>query len=361
MARRPIVWRRLELGSRQTAADYNGGDSVSAISLGRVYRPRRGRTVMAAVIAALVVAWASLRRRSGLRLHPVRLQQVGQTYASGVLLPTNQWNSPFGTRILDNQERLVSSTISPDGTYLAALGWNEFSGYLTIFDLKTGKVVQNTGAGGPARRTRAAGLRSAARRPVLFPRTARRCGSRSRPTCCASRSTPTARPRRPPRSRCAADADLVRQLQRELRTDQRRGRLPPVRHGAVAGWQQAVRRAQRHQHAGRDRYREQPARGADPGRQRAASGRAGRRRHGRLRLKRGRAPRAARRLHQPLRRHADRRQQGHRRRDHRHRLGGQPDDRQGDARRSRSACSRPRSTRTARRCSSPTQTTTASR
>ena len=69
---------------------------------------------------------------------------VGQTYAGAVLLPTNQWISPLGTRILDNQERLVSSTISPDGTYMAALGWNNFSGFLTIINLKTHAIVQRT-------------------------------------------------------------------------------------------------------------------------------------------------------------------------------------------------------------------------
>ena len=61
-----------------------------------------------------------------------------------MLLPTNQWISPLGTRILDNQERLVSSTISPDGTYMAALGWNNFSGFLTIINLKTHAIVQRT-------------------------------------------------------------------------------------------------------------------------------------------------------------------------------------------------------------------------
>ena len=67
--------------------------------------------------------------------------QVGQTYANGVLLPTNQWISPLGTRILDNNARLVSSTISPNGRYLAALGWRDFSGYLTIVDLRSGSIV----------------------------------------------------------------------------------------------------------------------------------------------------------------------------------------------------------------------------
>ena len=44
--------------------------------------------------------------------------------------------------------RLVSSTISPDGQYLAALGWNNFQGYLTIVDLKTGTIVQQTALNG---------------------------------------------------------------------------------------------------------------------------------------------------------------------------------------------------------------------
>jgi YVTN family beta-propeller protein len=77
--------------------------------------------------------------------NPFGNQQVGQTYANGILLPTNQWISPLGSRILDNNERLVSSTISPNGQYLAALGWNEFSGFLTIVNLKTDVIVSQTG------------------------------------------------------------------------------------------------------------------------------------------------------------------------------------------------------------------------
>jgi YVTN family beta-propeller protein len=77
---------------------------------------------------------------------PFGNQQVGQTYANGVLLPTNQWISPLGSRLtLDNSARLVSSTLSPNGQYLAALGWNEFSGFLTIIDVHTGAIVSQTG------------------------------------------------------------------------------------------------------------------------------------------------------------------------------------------------------------------------
>ena len=109
-------------------------------------QPRKRRRGRVAIVAALVscVALVGVASAAIGGFNPFGNQQVGQTYANGVLLPTNQWISPLGTRILDSSERLVSSTISPNGQYLAALGWNEFSGYLTIFDLKTGTMVQQT-------------------------------------------------------------------------------------------------------------------------------------------------------------------------------------------------------------------------
>ncbi|MGO9499666.1 MAG: bifunctional YncE family protein/alkaline phosphatase family protein [Solirubrobacteraceae bacterium] len=104
------------------------------------------------VVVGVASAWAG-------GFNPFGDGQVSQTYANGILLPTNQWISPLGKRILDNDgtggagqvgARLVSSTISPDGQYLAALGWNNFQGYLTIVDLKTGTIVQQTALTGDA-------------------------------------------------------------------------------------------------------------------------------------------------------------------------------------------------------------------
>jgi YVTN family beta-propeller protein len=105
--------------------------------------PRRGRIAIAAALAACVGVVGVASAAVG-GFDPFGTGKVGSTYANGVLLPTNQWISPYGTRILDDKARLVSSTISPDGTYLAALGWNDFSGFLTIVDLKTGQIVQQT-------------------------------------------------------------------------------------------------------------------------------------------------------------------------------------------------------------------------
>jgi YVTN family beta-propeller protein len=73
--------------------------------------------------------------------------KVGTSNAQGILLATNQRIKPVGSRLLINDGRLLSSTISPDGTYLAALTWNTFTGYLTIVDVKTGKVIQQIGTG----------------------------------------------------------------------------------------------------------------------------------------------------------------------------------------------------------------------
>ncbi|HEY4825359.1 MAG TPA: hypothetical protein VIH85_01265 [Solirubrobacteraceae bacterium] len=120
--------------------------------LARTPRRRRGRVaIVAALTSCIVVVGVASAFAGG--FNPFGDQQVSQTYANGILLPTNQWISPLGKRILDNDgtggtgqlgARLVSSTISPDGQYLAALGWNNFQGFLTIVDLKTGTIVQQT-------------------------------------------------------------------------------------------------------------------------------------------------------------------------------------------------------------------------
>jgi YVTN family beta-propeller protein len=73
--------------------------------------------------------------------------QVGEQVGNRILLASNQWISPVGDRILVNNGRITSSTISPDGTKLAALTWLNFTGFVSIIDLKTGKVVQQLGTG----------------------------------------------------------------------------------------------------------------------------------------------------------------------------------------------------------------------
>ena len=110
------------------------------------HAPRRRRRAWGMLVAALLVLSATVGVAAAAisGFSPFGTQQVGSHYANGVLLPTNQWVSPLGKRVLDNQERLTTSAVSPNGEYLAALGWNDFSGYLTIFNLQTGAVVSRT-------------------------------------------------------------------------------------------------------------------------------------------------------------------------------------------------------------------------
>ncbi len=72
---------------------------------------------------------------------------VGQSDSRGVLLPSNQWVKPLGDRALVTNGRLLSSTLSPYGRRLAALTWNTFTGFVTVFDAASGKVLQQVGTG----------------------------------------------------------------------------------------------------------------------------------------------------------------------------------------------------------------------
>lgn len=76
-----------------------------------------------------------------------RTARVGSNDGNGILLPTNQRLTPLGSRLLLDTGRVVSSSISPDGHYLAALTWHKFTGFLTMVDLRTNKVVQTVGTG----------------------------------------------------------------------------------------------------------------------------------------------------------------------------------------------------------------------
>ncbi len=121
----------------------------------RCTRRRRQRSRILLVLCAIAllsaVGVASARLADGPSFGDA---QVGQHVKGAILLPTNQWISPLGHRILDDKARLVSSTLSPNGEDVAALGWNDFQGFLTVIDVKTGQIVQQTPLGtGPSNAT----------------------------------------------------------------------------------------------------------------------------------------------------------------------------------------------------------------
>ena len=108
---------------------------------------RAVRVLTAACAAVLMVTGLTTAAVAGVFTGGFGTAQVGTTNAQGILLPTNQRIKPVGTRLLIDNGRLLSSSISPNGQFLAALSWEEFTGYLTVFNLKTGKVVQQIGTG----------------------------------------------------------------------------------------------------------------------------------------------------------------------------------------------------------------------
>ena len=60
---------------------------------------RRGRVAIAAALTTCVVVVGVASAAVG-GFNPFGSGQVGQTYANGILLPTNQWVSPLGSRIV---------------------------------------------------------------------------------------------------------------------------------------------------------------------------------------------------------------------------------------------------------------------
>ena len=97
---------------------------------------RRARRVLLLAIlgcfAVVGVATAAI-----VAFDPFGNEQVEGTYANGVLLPTNQWISPLGSRVFEDNTRLITSSISPNGQYLATLAWNDYHVYLTMLNLIT--------------------------------------------------------------------------------------------------------------------------------------------------------------------------------------------------------------------------------
>ncbi|MGW7547849.1 alkaline phosphatase family protein [Streptomyces sp. NPDC054770] len=71
-------------------------------------------------------------------------QQVGQTTANGQVVSADQYINPYGIRSVINDGKIMSSTVSPDGTHLAA-SVTDGDASLVVLDLATGQVTQKIG------------------------------------------------------------------------------------------------------------------------------------------------------------------------------------------------------------------------
>src|SRR5215469_6698490 len=95
-----------------------------------------GAVVLAAVGTGSGIVYAST---TGLGT-----EQADHAYSGGLVLPDDQVIKPIGDRLVINSGKIMSSTISPDGTHLAALT-ADGAASLTIVDLKNWTVQQLVG------------------------------------------------------------------------------------------------------------------------------------------------------------------------------------------------------------------------
>jgi YVTN family beta-propeller protein len=72
-------------------------------------------------------------------------QQVGQLTDKGEVISSDQYIDPIGTRLVINNGKIMSSTVSPDGTHLAAMVTDGL-GSMVVVDLKNWKVQQVIGS-----------------------------------------------------------------------------------------------------------------------------------------------------------------------------------------------------------------------
>ncbi|MEV5876280.1 alkaline phosphatase family protein [Streptomyces sp. NPDC052101] len=70
--------------------------------------------------------------------------QVGQVTARGQVVSSDQYIAPYGSRLVIDDGKIMSSTVSPDGGHLAA-SVADGDAALVVVDLKTGQVKQRVG------------------------------------------------------------------------------------------------------------------------------------------------------------------------------------------------------------------------
>ncbi|MFF9172155.1 MULTISPECIES: alkaline phosphatase family protein [unclassified Streptomyces] len=93
-----------------------------------------GTTALAVVAAGVAYA----------QTHQFGTDQVGQTTDRGQVISSDQYIAPYGDRLVLNDGKIMSSTVSPDGSHLAAAVTDGGSA-LALVDLKNSKVQQVVG------------------------------------------------------------------------------------------------------------------------------------------------------------------------------------------------------------------------
>ncbi|MEV4340205.1 alkaline phosphatase family protein [Streptomyces sp. NPDC049590] len=98
-----------------------------------------------AVLVAACVTAAALATGTALAdTRPFGTDQVGQVTAKGQVVSADQYLAPYGSRLVIDDGKIMSSTVSPDGRHLAA-SVADGDAALVVVDLETGQVKQRTG------------------------------------------------------------------------------------------------------------------------------------------------------------------------------------------------------------------------
>ncbi|TQS19221.1 alkaline phosphatase family protein [Microbispora sp. KK1-11] len=104
-------------------------------------RTGRRTRLLAAATAALVVAGGGIAYAS---TDVFGTQQVGQTTDKGLVVSADQYINPVGERLVIDNGKIMSSSVSPDGAHLAA-SITDGGMALVIVDLKNWRVQQLVG------------------------------------------------------------------------------------------------------------------------------------------------------------------------------------------------------------------------
>ncbi|MET7456855.1 bifunctional YncE family protein/alkaline phosphatase family protein [Streptomyces sp. NPDC005574] len=101
---------------------------------------RRTTLVTAGVTAVALAATGTAFAQT----HQFGTQQVGQSTDQGQVISSDQYIAPYGDRLVIDNGKIMSSSVSPDGSHLAA-SITDGGLALSIVDLKTWKVQQLVG------------------------------------------------------------------------------------------------------------------------------------------------------------------------------------------------------------------------
>lgn len=108
----------------------------------REKQPVRRRTLLVAAGIAVAMGVTGTAVAS---TYQFGTRQVAQDTAKGEVISSDQYLKPYGSRTVINDGKIMSSTVSPDGTHLAA-AVTDGDAALVIMDLATGQVKQRIGA-----------------------------------------------------------------------------------------------------------------------------------------------------------------------------------------------------------------------